>query len=1002
MNGYFEFYNSSIYNNYAINNPVGEILDSANLWILSSVAVYGNQALTVSDISTEFIIKWNYLWFVTSNFISYANTNNLLIASTLNASLVQLILSSLSIQVGSSIKNQDILFNIFLSALSISNSQLLNLKSNIQMSSSNLTIENTQITNVTNIAGTDFIFANLDSILTVNSSSFSNSSSSFMNLRSSQVMISNLTLTNIASPSLLSQIVSSTKAEMSSINVVNWTASNGIFFDFETSSNLSLSGFAGSQAKSWFLQILGTNVTQINSFAIDYVNQPLIVKSSIINVISNSSFTNNGNSTLKAGGAISMSDSKISIINSKFINNIAISGGAISFECTSLDSCNLNINTTTFSSNRATSQGGAIYYNYNRPTISNTIFSNNNAYYGYDFASYAVRVVMDGNMNPEMTIFNAASGIQYDQEVKFSLIDYYNQTMSLNSVNQITINPVNKTAVSMKGTNSGLLRNGVATFNNLIFNTQPGSTNIQFIASSKAIDSVKVKEVYGSVSNNLISVNFRFCKPGEIQLSDNTCSTWATGTFSLDWNSTECEPCPSNAQWLGGNQISVSAGYWRMSQNTSKIVEWIYDKAWDGGYVDQENAPVNWATGYTGILWNEWQIANGIKYSKVSDFECSKWPSPVYNAIRVAGLAILVFAFIFLITFVNIHKTQESQFSILLRILTNYLQLISSMMLFNIKFPIAVSNVFSPMTNLGETSSVFLSFDWFVSDLEIKGPFPSNAIFKVALSGVLPIILLLIFTIIWAWVKLTCNKLAPDFRRNVMISFISIVFLLYTRLVQSTFNMFGWALIDSNDNRSKIHLEDSWYGTSHIKILLFVAVPIILVWVISMPLIALFLLFKNYNKQENNKVKQYFLILYQGLKPNAYYWEFVNTLRKVLILMLFNIMYFFSQPIKILLCSLLLVASIRIQKYIKPYKVDANNMIELRAIIAGIWTITAGIIFIQDYQFALFNFLCLLAIIIINLWFILEWTYMLLVCIQSKWYIIKFVSLSANFNKIYS
>ena len=299
-------------------------------------------------------------------------------------------------------------------------------------------------------------------------------------------------------------------------------------------------------------------------------------------------------------------------------------------------------------------------------------------------------------------------------------------------------------------------------------------------------------------------------------------------------------------------------------------------------------------------------------------------------------------------------------------VLTNYLQLISSMMLFNIKFPIAVSNVFSPMTNLGETSSVFLSFDWFVSDLEIKGPFPSNAIFKVALSGVLPIILLLIFTIIWAWVKLTCNKLAPDFRRNVMISFISIVFLLYTRLVQSTFNMFGWALIDSNDNRSKIHLEDSWYGTSHIKILLFVAVPIILVWVISMPLIALFLLFKNYNKQENNKVKQYFLILYQGLKPNAYYWEFVNTLRKVLILMLFNIMYFFSQPIKILLCSLLLVASIRIQKYIKPYKVDANNMIELRAIIAGIWTITAGIIFIQDYQFALFNFLCLLAIIIIK------------------------------------
>ena len=641
LNGYFEFYNSSIYNNYAINNPVGEILDSANLWIISNVTVYGNQALTVSDISTEFIIKWNYLWFVTSNFISYTNTNNLLIASVLDTSLVQLILSSLSIQDGSSIKNQDILFNIFLSALSISNSQLLNLKSNIQMSSSNLTIENTQITNVTNIAGTDFIFANLDSILTVNSSSFSNSSSSFMNLRSSQVMISNLTLTNVASPSLLSQIVSSTKAEMSSINVVNWTASNGIFFDFETSSNLSLSGFAGSQVDIWFVKILNSNITQIDSFAINRVLQPLVVKSSIINMISNSNFTNSGSSALKAGGAISMSDSKISVTNSRFLNNKAISGGAISFECTSIVSCNLNINATTFSSNYATSQGGAIYYNFNRPIVIKTTFINNTADYGPDFASYAIRIIMNGNSSAQMTFDNIASGVQYDQEVKLSLVDYDNQTMSLISINQITINPVNKTVVSMKGTNSGLLRNGVATFNNLIFNTQSGSTNIQFIASSKAINSVKVKEVYGSVSNNLISVNFRFCKPGEIQLSDNTCSTWAPGTFSLDWNSTECQPCPSNAQWLGGNQISVSAGYWRMSQNTSTIVEWIYDKAWDGGYVDQEDSPVNWATGYTGILWNECQIINGTKYSKVSDSECSKWPNPILNAIQVIGLIIL-------------------------------------------------------------------------------------------------------------------------------------------------------------------------------------------------------------------------------------------------------------------------------------------------------------------------------------------------------------------------
>ena len=641
LNGYFELYNSSIYNNFAANNPVGEIIDSANLWIMSNVAINNNQALTISAINSELDTKWNYLWFVPSDFINYINANKLLSINTIDPSLIQLILSSLSIQDNSKINDQNVLFNIFISALSISNLQLINLKNNIQMSSSNLTIQNTQIANVSNSVGTDFIFASLNSILTISSSAFSNSSSSFMKLRNSQVNINNFTLSNVVSPSMLAQVVSSTKVDMSGINVANWSASNGIFFDFETSSNVSLSGFTGSQTKSWFIQILSTNVTQIDSFEFDRVYQPLIVKSSIIGIISNSSFTNNGNSTLTAGGAISMSDSKIRIINSKFINNTAISGGAISFECTSLDSCNLNINTTTFDANRAASQGGAIYYNYNRPTIINTMFTNNTANYGPDFASYAVSIIMNGNISAQMIIDNMVSGVQYDQEAKLSVIDFDNQTMLLNNVNQIIINPVNKTAASMKGTNSGLLRNGVATFSNLIVNTKPGSTNMQFQATTNAIDSAKVKEVYESVSSNLISANFRFCKPGEIQFSDGTCSTWAPGTYSLSWNSTECYPCPSSSQCLGGNQIYVDAGYWRMSQNTSTIIEWLYDKAWDGGYVDQEEAPINWATGYTGILWNECQIVNGTKYSKVSDFECSKWPSPAYNAIRVTLLDVV-------------------------------------------------------------------------------------------------------------------------------------------------------------------------------------------------------------------------------------------------------------------------------------------------------------------------------------------------------------------------
>ena len=77
-------------------------------------------------------------------------------------------------------------------------------------------------------------------------------------------------------------------------------------------------------------------------------------------------------------------------------------------------------------------------------------------------------------------------------------------------------------------------------------------------------------------------------------------------------------------------------------------------------------------------------------------------------------MIILVFIFVFLIIIVNIRKTRESQFSVLLRIFTNYLQLISGMMSFNIKFPIIITNMFLPANEVGASSDVFLCWNLFL------------------------------------------------------------------------------------------------------------------------------------------------------------------------------------------------------------------------------------------------------------------------------------------------
>ena len=98
-------------------------------------------------------------------------------------------------------------------------------------------------------------------------------------------------------------------------------------------------------------------------------------------------------------------------------------------------------------------------------------------------------------------------------------------------------------------------------------------------------------------------------------------------------------------------------------KNSTFIAEWLHKDACQGGYSEENEHPVNCSEGYSGILWNDWQILNGVKYQRVSDYQCEKCPNPIYNGIRVVGLLLLVFIFLMIIIVINIRKTKESEIS---------------------------------------------------------------------------------------------------------------------------------------------------------------------------------------------------------------------------------------------------------------------------------------------------------------------------------------------------
>ena len=81
------------------------------------------------------------------------------------------------------------------------------------------------------------------------------------------------------------------------------------------------------------------------------------------------------------------------------------------------------------------------------------------------------------------------------------------------------------------------------------------------------------------------------------------------------------------------------------------------------------------------------------------------------NAIRVVAVGLVVFMFFMLIIVINVRKKKESEISILLRILTNYLQLLTTSLSFDVNYPNGLLEVFYPVDRVGSSSDTFLSFD---------------------------------------------------------------------------------------------------------------------------------------------------------------------------------------------------------------------------------------------------------------------------------------------------
>ena len=290
------------------------------------------------------------------------------------------------------------------------------------------------------------------------------------------------------------------------------------------------------------------------------------------------------------------------------------------------------------------------------------------------------------------------------------------------------------------------------------------------------------------------------------------------------------------------------------------------------------------------------------------------------------------------------------------------------------KFPPILVQIFYPLQKIGASSEAFLSLDCFFRDASIKGFTPSTALFKIFLTGMLPLFLIFVSLVCWSVLYSISKKWFQDFRRNVAVTIIVIIYLLHPTITKVSFEVFQWIRIDETEYRVKLDLDIVWFSAEHIKWCFILGFPMIMFWVIGCPLAVSIILFKNRKNLNESRIQRYLLLLYQGLKEKWFYWELVNTLRKILMVAINVFLSTMPLIFSATTAVLVLVALIRIQIRLKPYKNELNNELEIDSMVTGTATLFWGVLFISDdNKFAAIVLAILIVLILINVKFLFHW-----------------------------
>ncbi|KAL4467994.1 hypothetical protein ABPG72_015864 [Tetrahymena utriculariae] len=711
------------------------------------------------------------------------------------------------------------------------------------------------------------------------------------------------------------------------------------------------------------------------------------------------------NIAYNSGGALYIQESSAQIQNCTFYQNIAyLNGGSILHNISNYQTSQALLNKqvillNNFIIQNQASIAGAYYsvqgifpqYFY----TNNTIIQNQASKFGKDLVGFGIGIqIIINNLKVDHKNFIYHHTTGKFQDSIIILVVNQNGEVFDDQSKYVGLD-IQQNSIFQKQHYSFKQKNGTFNLTNLISVYGQFNSDVELILSSDIIqiprylnisDPLQISD-YSSNYNSILKIKINnYCNPGyqlqKFQTNLDYCSPCLEGFYNTQPNQ-RCIKCPDQAYFCQLQTILLKNGYWRENSTSSLILACDKNK----NSCIQNQAGVNFvntnqqcAEGYIGPICDDCDIEQiywGQRYQKTGNNQCLSCQSDFkYSISMFTGIIFysLIFSIYITDSTINQFKQQvvDNYFllfkcyvvkktnisSTIIKILINYLQLISIITNMNIPLPRIIGTfitIFGSPSQLSQNNMdcLYIQITKFIGLPFLYAKFVLGQI-------QLGIICLMFFGLY----RIYCLFMKRRFHfYHLITGLILIYYQNFSGIVQQ---LLGSVSCRQIGYKSYV-LDYAQYecNTEHYTRSLIILFPPLLVWAIVIPLLLLYFLAKN---QFNlHKLKQLTLVgfLYEGYKKNMYFWEIIQ-IAKNLSIAFFLKFYGDFNPLKYILCAItILVYSLLLQNF-KPLSSQRLNNLNVTSSNYSVLIIMLGLI-AQEFQNIIISIFCLLLILVLNL-----------------------------------